>query len=374
MGGTLEIGKVRGIPIRVHLSWVFIFVLVTWSLASSYYPENNPGWSPIVYWTTALLSAAAFFLSILLHELSHSLVALSKGIAVNSITLFIFGGVSELGGESEKPMDELLVSVVGPSTSLVIGGGFWLLDAYAFQDSSPIGGMVGYLAYVNVIVGIFNMMPAYPLDGGRVLRSVIWMAQGGIEPATRVAATISQLIAFAMIGGGIFFTLTGGGFSGVWIALIGWFLQVSAASSYQEVILKRSLQGIKIRNIVSKEFTSVDPNIFIHDLVEDYLLSHNQRAFPVVVNDSIVGLISFTDVKNVPREEWSTKTVRQAMTPAERLQVAKVDDLLSAVLARMATHDLNQMPVLENGTLVGFISRGGVMQYLNFLQELRAER
>ncbi len=371
MGGTMQIAKVRGIPIRVHVSWLFIFVLVTWSLAAAYYPQNYPGWGAAAYWITAIVSSVAFFLSILLHELSHSFVALGKGIAVHGITLFIFGGVSELAGESEKPVDELQIAIVGPLTSLVLGGAFWLLGASALQDDSPIGGMVDYLAYVNIMVGIFNMVPAYPLDGGRVLRSVIWMAQRSLERATRIAATISQIIAFGMIGWGIFTTLTGGGISGIWIALIGWFLQVSASSSYQDLVLKRNLQGVSVRNIVSKEYIPVGPDISIQQLVEDYLLTHNQRAFPVVVNGDLVGLISFTDIKNVPREEWSSTTIRNTMTPAERLQTAKVDDPLSDVLGRMVTYDLNQMPVLEGGQLVGFVSRGGVMQYINILQELR---
>lgn len=374
MGGTLQIAKVRGIPIRVHLSWLFIFVLVTWSLASAHYPTNYPGWSGPTYWITALVSAAAFFLSILLHELSHSFVALGKGIPVHGITLFIFGGVSELAGESEKPLDELQISIVGPLTSLIIGAAFWLLGASMLQDASPVAGMVDYLAYVNVLVGLFNMVPAYPLDGGRVLRSIVWMVKGSLESATRLAATISQLIAFSMIGGGIFIALTGGGFSGIWIALIGWFLQVSASSSYQEVVLKRGLQGVKVRNIISREYVPVGPDTSIQVLVENYLLTHNQRAFPVLVDGSLVGLISFTDIKNVPREQWGGTIIKATMTPVERLQLAKLDDPLSDVLGRMVTYDLNQMPVLDGGQLVGFVSRGGVMEYINMLQELRTGR
>lgn len=370
MPGSFPLLTLFGIDVFVHWSWLIIFGLLTWSLATTLFPDD---WTPAQRWLAGGATSLLFFASVLAHELSHSLVARGRGIPVHSITLFIFGGVSALAAESRSPRDEFWTAIVGPLTSFVAAvlfAAIWVVARAA--DVRPLQGVAGYLAYINVAVGIFNLLPGYPLDGGRVLRAIVWSVKHNQLEATRIAANAGRVVAALLIGLGflvIFFTP--GLVGGFWFILIGWFLWNAAESSYQQLLVQTNLQGLTIGPLIEREMPRVPPDATLWQLAHDYVLRQNRRAFFVAPEEGeVLGLITLSDLRKVPEEEWERVTVFRAMTPRERLLTVTPRTEVLVALQTMAEHDINQMPVVEGRTLVGLLTRAALIRALQLRQEI----
>ena len=364
MPGSLRIGKIAGIDIYIHVSWIIILVLLTVSLAIGWFPQLYPGQSTANYWIVSLIAALLLFVSVLLHELAHSLVARRRGLPVKNITLFIFGGVSNIEQEPKDPGIEFQVAVVGPLTSILIGVVCLLLQLPLRGTNSPLEEILYYLAVTNILLGVFNLIPAFPLDGGRVLRSIIWKISGSMRQATRAASFTGQVIAYLFILLGIWLFFTVSLLDGIWLGFIGWFLLSSAQSANSQVMLASVFNSVTVSEVMNPTPTTVPANISLQQLVDAYFLPGGLRFALVMQADQLVGLITLSDIRHIPREQWGQVTVSYAMIPLERLHVVSPQQTLSDVLPLMAGRDVNQLPVVQNGTPVGIVSRDAIVQYL----------
>lgn len=369
MSGALTLGRVRGIPISVHYTWLFAFALIAWSLAAGFLPGNFPGWSPTTYWLVGAVGALGLFASVLLHELSHSFMALARGKEVKGITLFIFGGVSTIAEEADSPRDELLVSIVGPLTSLVLAGLAWLTHQALDPGNAPLGAILSYLALVNLLVGLFNLAPGFPLDGGRVLRSAIWAATGSLRRATRIASYVGQAFGFLLIFWGISQLFGGDFLGGIWIAFIGWFLNSAAEATRTQQVVKESLAGVRVAQLMSPPPPLVDPRMTVRELVMEHLVRGGVRAVLVGAEGQVLGIASITDVKELEQEAWPTTPVGEIMTRAP-LKTTSPRAGVAEALRVLAEHDLHQLPVVENGQLVGMLTRSDIMRFLQVREDL----
>jgi Zn-dependent protease/CBS domain-containing protein len=363
MPGSLRLGKIFGIAIEVNYSWLIILVLLTWSLAVSWFPAMYGGWSLATYWVTALISALLLFASVIAHELAHSVVARARGLPVRSITLFVFGGVSNLEREPASAGVEFVMAFVGPLTSLVIGGIAWPIGL-ALQRGTPLRAVLVYLGFTNVLLGVFNLIPGFPLDGGRVLRSIVWGATGNLRTATRWAARVGDVIAVLFILVGIWFFFIGDFIGGIWLGFIGWFLLQASLSANTQVQLQALLRGSTVAQIMNPNPVTVPPYISIQTLVDEHILSQGLRAVAVVQLDRLVGLITLRDVRHVPRDEWGRVTVGDVMIPREKLVVVRPDQDLNDVLPLMIGQDINQLPVVDGDRLLGMLSRDRLLHFI----------
>jgi Zn-dependent protease len=309
MPGSLRLGKIAGIDISIHMSWLIIVVLLTWSLATGWFPLNYLGWSTLTYWLISLLAAMLLFASVLLHELAHSLVARRRGLQVKNITLFIFGGISNIEHEPKSPGVEFQMAFVGPLTSLLIAGASYLLMFVMQGGSSPLAAILAYLALTNGLLGLFNLLPGFPLDGGRVLRSIIWKLSGNLRTATRAAALVGQMIAYLMILTGLWLLFGGDVIDGLWIGFIGWFLLSGAQSASSQVVLETLLKGVTVGEVMNANPVMVPANMSLQKLVDDLLLPHGWRSAFVMQLDQLVGLITLRDIRHIPREHWGQTPV-----------------------------------------------------------------
>jgi Zn-dependent protease/CBS domain-containing protein len=372
VGGSYRLFRVFGIDILVHWSWLGIFALLTWWLSQGFYKDQYEDWTAGERWSAAAVSALAFFASILLHELAHSLVAKREGLPVKSITLFIFGGVSALGAEPETPGQEFRVAIVGPLVSFLLGaifGGAALAAHFADAGGSPPAAVVLYLAIINIAVGVFNMMPGYPLDGGRVLRAGLWSRGRNLLVATRRASLAGSVMGFVLIALGVVSILAGNFVGGAWFIVIGWFLRNVSDASYRQLLYRSTLGGTKVGDLVSREFVAVPPDTQLSTVVLDYMLARGQRTVAVAAGRELLGLITLQDIRQVPREEWEATSVFKAMTPREKLFKVDVRDDVTEALELMARENVHQLPVTEGGLFVGFITRAEVLR----LMQLRSE-
>jgi len=371
MKSSFRLGRIAGIEIGFHYSWLLAFTLIAWSLAQGFFPQYYPGWDVATYWVTGILAALFLFVSVLVHELAHSLVAMAKGLPVRSITLFIFGGVSNIEGEPERPRVELVMAVMGPLASLVLAGLFWGLRQLVGGEGSPLVAMLSYLALINALLAGFNLLPGFPLDGGRVLRSILWSTTGSLTRATNIAATVGRFFGWGLIGFGVFQLFTGNFLGGVWIAFIGWFLSNAADASRREVTLREHLRGVRVKQVMDQSPEIISVQSPIEEVVRDVFLQRHRRAAAVYQDDQLVGIVTITDVKGQPQQKWARTPVKEIMTRQPLYSVGMDDDLNSA-LRLLVQHDLNQLPVLEEGRLVGFLNRADIIRYLQLSQELGA--
>jgi Zn-dependent protease/CBS domain-containing protein len=371
----IPIGRIFGIVIKLHYSWFIIFALVTWALAASYFPTTYPNWSLATKIMAGILTSFLFFGSVLLHELMHSVVAQREGIHIEAITLFILGGVSQITGEPKTAKDEFRMAIAGPASSLVLGGvfwGIWLALRGSNVGSVQFAAAITYwLGYINLALGVFNLIPGFPLDGGRVLRSLLWWRGRKLQSATRIASSIGRGVGFLFILGGIFLVFTGNWFNGIWLALIGWFLDSAAAGSYRQLILQDMLNGHIASDVMSRDCQIIPPDITIEQLVNENIFPRGRRCFPVVSHERVQGLITLRDIKTIPRDQWSTRLVGQVMTPLERLKYVKPDEDLNTVLQTMAQNDINQVPVMQDSNIVGIVARDNIINFINVMGELR---
>lgn len=391
MRNGLSLGKIFGIKVYVDWSWIFIFLLVTSELALDVFPALHPQWGAALYWGTAVVAGLLFFASVLAHELAHSIVARANGIPVSNITLFLFGGVSNIQREPQSPRIEFVMAIVGPLTSIILGIIFLLisgaitvgLDAMrgnlpsSLTALDPLSTLLLWLGPVNIVLGIFNLVPGFPLDGGRVLRSILWAATNNLRRATRWASWVGQTIAWVFIAAGIamVFGVTvpffgTGLIGGLWLAFIGWFLNNAAMQSYQHVVVEDLLGGVPVSQLMRANAPTVPPNIPVSSLVHDHIMGTDERAFPVIDNDRLVGIVCVEDVRKAPREQWDSTTVSQIMTPESQLVVAAPRQDAGEALNVLASRDVNQLPVVQDGHLVGMLRRRDIMRWLQLHSEM----
>ena len=365
----ISLGRVLGIPIRLDYSWFLIFALVTWTLAVGYYPAEFSDWPQAQYWVVGLATAIMFFVSVVLHELGHSVVARHFNIPVSSISLFVFGGVSRIEAEPPSAKVEFLMAVVGPLVSFALAGLFGVLQL-AFSSFAPLLALARYLAYINAALGIFNLIPGFPLDGGRVFRSIVWGVTGSLRRATVIAGNLGRFIGFLFILFGVYLVIGGNFINGLWLGFIGWFLEGAALSQVQQQRLRDLLAGRRVSQVMSQAYTAVPPDISVQQLVDNLILSSGQRSFVVEQGGQVAGLLTMHCVKELPREEWPTTSVAQVMIPLAQVKRTQPEAELWVAMEEMNRDGVNQLPVMTDGQILGMLSREDVISYLRRLQEL----
>jgi Zn-dependent protease/CBS domain-containing protein len=385
MNRGLYIGKIFGINIHIDWSWILIFLLVTWSLAAGLFPAWHPDWSLALRWGVAVAASLLFFASILLHELSHSLVAKARGLPVRRITLFLFGGVSNIEREPPTPKTEFLMAVVGPITSILLGLIFLALAAFSVASSTmtpgdpqevarqlgPVTTLLAWLGPINILLGLFNLIPGFPLDGGRILRAALWAVTKDLRKATAWAAGVGRLTGWLFIAAGVAMALGAelpffgtGLISGLWLIFIGWFLNSAAVNSYQQTVVRDLLEDVPVFRLMRLNVPTVSPTLPISHLVYDYVMGAEERAFPVMEEDRLVGMVCLEDIRKVPREDWDRVTVGEIMTDASHLDVVTASEDAGNALEKLTRRDVAQAPVIENGRLVGLLRRRDILKWL----------
>ncbi len=368
---TIPIGRILGIPIELDYSWFLIAVLTTWVLASNYYPAEFRGGTITEYWLMGAGTAVLFFASIVVHELAHSWVALRYKVPVNRITLFIFGGVSEIAGEPPSARAEFLIAVVGPLTSLVLAALFFALEPL-LANVPPALAVAKYLALINAMLGVFNLIPGFPLDGARVFRGIVWGVNKDFRRATMIAASTGRFFGFLFIFAGVWMVLQGNVFNGLWIAFIGWFLESAAGAQIQQQTVQGLLGSHRVSEAMGSECFHVPGNTTLQGLVDQEVLTHGRSCFLVDQNGEAAGLLTLHHVKEIPRSSWMTTTAAQAMIPFEKL--AKIDPQAELWIAmqKMGRDGINEMPVMTGNNLVGLLSTGDIVKYIHTLQQVGA--
>jgi len=366
---AIRLGQILGIPIRLDPSWFLVFILITWSLAAGYYPAEFANWPPIQYWVVGTATAILFFASVVLHELGHSVLALHYKIPVKNITLFIFGGVSQIGAEPSSASAEFWIAIAGPLVSFALAAFFALLQPL-FSSIGPLLALTKYLAYINGMLGLFNLVPGFPLDGGRVFRSVVWGATRNLRRATIIAATVGRVVAYLFILGGVWQVLGGNVGNGLWIAFIGWFLENAASSQLRQERLQELLAGHKVSDAMNRNYTDIPEDASLQYLVDEHILGKGQRSLIVKRGDQIIGLLTPHHIQKVPQADWPMVTAAQAMITLGEVKQTQPDTELWAALEEMDRDGVNQLPVMSDGQIVGVLSRDDLISYLRTLRQL----
>ena len=382
--GGFVIGRILGIDVEIDSSWLFIFVLVTWSLASGFATVHRD-WSPLLRLTTALAASLLFFASVLAHELCHCLVARARGLPVHRITLFLFGGVSNLEREPASASTEFFMALVGPLSSLLLGVVFGALGVlwvgpgvFRAAESPAVLSRLGplptlflWLGPINVILGVFNLIPGFPLDGGRILRSILWAATNDLQKATRWAAGVGQLIGWLFIFAGISMVfgaavpLFGAGVvNGLWLAFIGWFLHNAAAASQGRAVVDHLLEDLPVARLMRRDMPTVPSDMTLGTLVYEHVIGTDERSFAVLDNGALSGSVSIDDVRKIPRARWDATTVRDVMTPAGQLGSIRPGARAAEAYRELAARGMRQIPVVEDGHLMGFFRLSDVTRWL----------
>jgi len=382
-GQSFRIGRLLGIEIRIDWTWLIIFALVTYSLGSTF-GQLRSEWDATLRWGVALLSALLFFGSVLAHELAHSLVSQARGNPVDSITLFLFGGVSSIREEPDSPLGEFLMAILGPLTSVVIGLALLLIAAVTdgamaaignpsevISEAGPARLVILWLGSVNLVLGVFNLIPGFPLDGGRVLRSILWAITDDLRRATRWASWVGQGFGWLMIMGGISMVFGAtipffgsGLFNGLWLAFIGWYLNNASSQSYQRVVVQDILEGVPVKQMMRRDPPTVSPSTSVQSLVHEHIMGTDEHAFPVVDDGDLVGIVTLEDVRALGEDAWSSTAVREIMTPYDQCTVLKPDEDAAEAITKLANCEVRQLPVLDNGSLSGVLRRQDVIQWM----------
>ncbi len=373
-GRGVTLFKMFGFAVRVDASWLIIAVLITWSLAVGFFPHLYPGLSHAEYWLMGISGAVLLFISIIVHELAHSLIARRNGLPMKGITLFIFGGVAEMDQEPPSAKAEFQMAIAGPVTSIIIGIIFYAAAA-AVRGTWPVVvvGVFSYLAWINWILAAFNMVPAFPLDGGRVLRSALWYWKGNIWQATRIASAIGSGFGMLLMAFGVYRLLVGDFIGAVWWFLIGMFLRGAAQGSYQQLMVQRMLQGEPIRRFMNINPVTVSPAISLEDLVENYIYKYHYKMFPVVDNyHELLGCITTKEVKDIPRNEWAQYSVQAVMRPYCPEDTVTPDTDSMKALAMMRKSQNSRLMVVENGRLVAVLTLKDLLDFLSTKLEMES--
>jgi Zn-dependent protease/predicted transcriptional regulator len=364
MTETLQLGRVLGIPVRLHWSWFLILGVLTWSLAAGYLPVRLPAASAGELWVYGFLAALLLFASVLLHEMSHAMMARRYGLPVAGITLHVFGGVSELQREPDSPRSEFLMAVVGPVTSYGVAGACWVILRLTGLGDGAVA-VLEYLLRINILVGTFNLVPGFPLDGGRLLRSLLWAWGGSLARATQLASRIGEMVGLVLVFWGGMRLFAGAVVGGLWFILIGLFLRQAAASSYQQLVWRRSLERIPVRDAMTRDVIAVPGEATIERVVDDYFWPHHVASFPVLDDGQrVAGVVTMGLVKSVPRERWGSTAVREIMTPLrDDLTIAPGASCWEA-FEKLARNDIGRVVVLADRGLVGYLSIKDVLHLI----------
>jgi Zn-dependent protease/CBS domain-containing protein len=352
---TFQLGRIAGIRVGVNWSWLIVFTLIVWSLAAAVFPSQNPGFSDGEYVVLAVVAALLFFVSLLLHEFGHALQARREGVEIEGINLWLFGGVAQFKGSFPSAGAEFRIAIAGPLVSLALGVLFLLVALFAGLPNA-VDGVAAWLAYTNLILLAFNLLPALPLDGGRVLRSALWHFRGDLQWATSVAARIGRGFGFLFIGLGVFMLIVEGAFSGAWLAFIGWFLLQAATAEARYVATRQALDGLRVRDLMIRQPVIVDADLSLGQFMDDVAWSRRYTTYPVLEHDKPVGLLAFRSVASVPRGEWDTRRVRDTMIPYEGVPLLDEDQPAIDALAELSKSDVNRGLVVDNGRLAGLLS------------------
>lgn len=366
---SLSLGRVMGIPISLDYSWFLIFGLLTWMMAASYYPTEFKNWNPLTYWVTGAATVILLFTSVLLHELGHSFVALRFGVPVRSITLFIFGGVAQIAAEPPSAKAEFLIAIAGPIVSFALAATLALVQP-ALAAVEPLWGMVKYLAYMNLALAVFNLIPGFPLDGGRVFRAFVWAVTKDMRRATLIASNVGRFFGFFFIFAGVARMLSGDIGGGIWIAFIGWFLDNAASAQIHQVVSQGLLTGHSVSQAMSQHCLSIADDLPLQQLVDEHVLGAGRRCFLVHRGEDTVGLMTLHRIKEVPKADWATTLAGQVMLPLAELKHVLPGADLWAAIQMMDRDGVNQLPVMTGRSVVGMLSREDVVTYLRTVQEV----
>jgi len=366
MGSAFNLGRLFGIQVRLHYTWFIIFMLLTVSLV---YPD----WSHVLSWVIGIATSLLFFASVLAHELAHSLVGRVNGITIKSITLFIFGGMAQMTREATRAGAELKMAAAGPACSLAIGGLFGLLWFLTQGIFEPLATMALWLASVNGLLAAFNLIPGFPLDGGRVFRSILWRSTGNYIRSTRIATRVGQGVGYLFILVGILmmFLLSQTWFSGLWLAFIGWFLASAATASYRQVQWREALLGFTAADVMTSDCPVAPSDITVSQLVQYYVIPSGRRFFVVADEGRLQGILTLHNIKSVPQQDWYLTPVRAIMTPVDKLKVAYPEQDALSIMEQMGESDINQMPVVSEGRVIGLVARDNLLRFLRTRSELR---
>ena len=355
MNPTFQLGRIAGIRIGINWSWLIVFALIVWSLASAVFPAQNPGFSDGEYVAMAVVAALLFFASLLLHELGHALQAKRDGLEIEGINLWLFGGVAQFKGGFPSAGAEFRIAIAGPLVSLALGVLFVLVAAFAGLPNA-VDGVVAWLGFTNLILLAFNLLPALPLDGGRVLRSALWHFRGDLRWATWVASAVGRGFGFLFIGLGLFMLIVEGAFSGAWLAFIGWFLLQAATGEARYVGTKQALDGLLVRDLMIRQPVTVNADLTLGQFMDDVACSRRYTTYPVLERGRPIGLLAFRSVASVPRDEWNTSRVRDAMVPRDEVPLLDEAEPAIDALAELSGSDVHRGLVVEDGSLVGLLS------------------
>ena len=375
MKSQIKLGTVFGVELGLHYSWLVIAVLIMFSLVAQFHAVNR-AWSDALVWSTAAITSVLFFACLFAHELSHAVVAKASGIPVHKITLFLLGGVAQIEKEASDASTEFWIALAGPVTSGVLGlillALAWLLAWVPGSSAATPGtALLVWLGYINLGLAAFNMIPGFPLDGGRVLHAILWWAMDDAERSTRAAAFVGQIIAVLFIGFGILRFFQGAGLGGLWIAFIGWFLLQAAGASYMQVRARTLLHGLQVRDVISTDYESVDPNVSLQEFVNKRLLPSGRRCFLVMQESRLLGLITLREVRAVDAQAWPDTRVSEVMHSGTKIHTVSRNVPLAEALEIMAREDINQLPVVSNGIVEGVVSRAHILQVVRSRAELR---
>ena len=376
MPGSFRVARILGIDIRIHISWVLIFLLVLLSLADQVFPDWYPQWSQQKTFLISAIAALLFFSSVLLHELAHAIVARQFKMSVSSITLFLLGGVANLTKEPPSARAEFFMASAGPLTSLTIGALAFLVQQLVTNNIDvvpslqPVEGVARYLSFINIAVALFNLVPGFPLDGGRVLRSIIWGVRRDRVAATRIAARGGQLVAGLMVVYGVSRALDGEAMTGLWMFLIAYFLYGAASQALQQERVTAAVGSVRVAQLMTTNFRSAPAGTSIGQLIRDVVLPNNLQAIPIVAHDRLVGLVRITDLRKVEQDQWATTSVDAVMTPVSEVATVTPDEQIVAAIERFGGGDVPLLPVVDHGSLVGVLFRDAVVGYVRMQETL----
>jgi Zn-dependent protease/predicted transcriptional regulator len=369
---SFSIGRIMGITVRIHYTLWFVFLLIAWTLASGYMPQEYPGLSIITYWSIGIASAILLFVSVLIHELSHSYIANKNNLPIKRITLFFFGGVSEMSKEPIDPSLEIRMAAAGPLMSFLIAGVLGALWFMTKNAGAPIilTATLRYGALINAILGAFNLLPAFPLDGGRVLRGSLWKRSKSLSDSTIKATRVAEYLAFTLMGLGLVFAIFGNFIGGIWLIFIGWFIKSGAEESMQHTLVGEMLSGILVKDVMTKDVLTVPPEITVEQMVSNYFLVHRHGGYPVLHDDEIDGIITMQCVRSIPKEKWSVTTVKDAMVPCERTIILEPNVSALDAFNKMASENVGRILIASDNRLLGILTRGDLMRIIRAKQEL----
>jgi Zn-dependent protease len=375
-GNNFTLFEILGFRVRANVSWLFLAILVTWSLAVGFFPMTYPGLPTTTYWWLGIVGMIGLFFSLLFHELSHSLVARAHGLEIRGITLFLFGGVAEMPMEPDSPKTEFWMAIAGPASSVLLAGVFHVLATGLQSLALPdyVAGMAQHLAFLNIVLAIFNMVPGFPLDGGRVLRAALWYFKRDLHWATRWATRLGQTFGFLLVALGVLSAIGGNFIVGIWWFLIGLFLQGAASVAYQQLIVKEAIMGQKIRDIMTTNPVTVAPDISVQRLIDDYLYRYSHDMFPVILSDRLLGYVSVKDIQKVSRERWNTATVDDIVHSRTDQNTVRPDTDATQALELMQKTANSRLLVADGSRLVGIFTLKDLLHRLAVRNELDRAR